>query len=277
MAWQRIIVRHSGRWEKSEYVNGEDQLVHLPFDNLSRDKLVEEIHDFMKTSPTSVSYTLSYLTRSLTGRTLKGLLKTDVDLACLVQEQDELVIYVTEKSIQQTPIVKPSNDDNDDLIGDDSLDNLSYDDDDENYESEVRRNQIAEFCEWIREPGHLDEFVNILQHGGPHNFSYENVAPDVEAPNVEFPHLGHWSIHMAHVDDALAVVQDDPFSTDIDAPAVGKTFLEKKDLVIVVGKWHMQRQVEYSVSRSSKSRLTVICKQNETCPFKLVAAAKGGL
>ncbi|KAH6786878.1 hypothetical protein C2S52_006430 [Perilla frutescens var. hirtella] len=171
MAWQHIVVRHSGRWERSEYVDGEDQLVHLPFDNLSRDKLVEEIQDFIETSPKSVSYT----------------------------------------------------------------------------------------------------------HGGPHNFSFEDVAPDVEAPNVDFPPLGHWSIPVAHVDDALAVVQDDPSPIDIDAIAVGKTFLEKKDLVIAVGKWHMQRQVEYSVFRSSKSRLTVICKENETCPFKLVASSKGGL
>ncbi|KAH6766892.1 hypothetical protein C2S52_017875 [Perilla frutescens var. hirtella] len=142
----------------------------------------------------------------------------NVDLARLVQEQDEPVVYVTEKSIQQTPI-----------------------------------------------------------HGGPHNFSSEDVASDVEAPNVEFPPLGHWSIHVAHIDDALTVVQDDPSQTDIDAIAVGKIFLEKKDLVIAVGKWHMQRQVEYSVSRSSKIRLTVICKQNEICLFKLVASSKGGL
>ncbi|KAH6756374.1 hypothetical protein C2S53_002673 [Perilla frutescens var. hirtella] len=116
-----------------------------------------------------------------------------------------------------------------------------------------------------------------LQHGGSHNFSSEDVAPNVEAPNVEFHPLGHWSIPVAHVDDALAVVHEDPSLTDIYAIAVGKTFLEKKDLVIAVGKWHMQRQVEYTVSRSSKSRLTVICKQNETCPFKLVASSKGGL
>ncbi|KAH6795081.1 hypothetical protein C2S52_005558 [Perilla frutescens var. hirtella] len=167
MSWQRIVVQHSGRWERSEYVDGEDQLVHLPFDNLSRDKLVEEIHDFMETSPTS--------------------------------------------------------------------------------------------------------------HGGPHNFSSEDVGPDVEAPKVEFPPLRQWSILMAHVDDALAVVEDDPCSTDTDALAVRKTFLEKKDLIIAMGKWHMQRQVEYSMSRLSKSRLTVIYKQNETCPFKLVASAKSGL
>ncbi|KAH6762103.1 hypothetical protein C2S52_019536 [Perilla frutescens var. hirtella] len=234
MAWQRIVVRHSGRWERSEYVDGEDQLVHLPFDNLSRDKLIEEIHEFMETSQTSVSYSLSYLTRSLAGRTLKGLLKTDVDLARLVQEQDEPVV-------------------------------------------EVRRKQIAEFCEWIREPGRLDEFVNIIQHGGPQNFTSEDAAPEAEAPNVEIPPLGHWSIPVARVDDALAVVHDDPPQTDSDVIAEGKTFLEKRDLMIAVGKWHMERQVEYSVSRSSKSRLTVICKQNETCPFKLVASSKGGL
>ncbi|KAH6782058.1 hypothetical protein C2S52_001124 [Perilla frutescens var. hirtella] len=119
---------------------------------LSRDKLIDEIHDFMETSPTSVRYTLSYLTMSLT-------LKTDVDLTRLVQKQDEPIVYVTEKSIQQTPIVMSSNDNNDDPIGDNSLDDLSYDDDDQ---SEVHRNQIAEFCEWIREPGRLHEFVNIL-------------------------------------------------------------------------------------------------------------------
>ncbi|KAH6834582.1 Beta-glucosidase [Perilla frutescens var. hirtella] len=162
---------------------------------------------------------ISSFTFHLIWRTLKGLLKTDVDLARLVQEQDESVVYFTEKSIQQTPIVISSNDNNDNPIGDDSLDDLSYDDDDESYERE---------------------------HGGPHNFSSEDVAPDVEAPNVEFPPLEHWSIPVAHIDDALAVVQDDPFLIDIDALAIGKTFLEKKDL-------------------------------NETCPFKLVAAVKDGL
>ncbi|KAH6793917.1 hypothetical protein C2S52_004394 [Perilla frutescens var. hirtella] len=151
------------------------------------------------------------------------------------------------------------------------------DDDDDDYESEVRRKQITEFFEWIREPGHIEEFVNIIKHGGPRNFSSEDVAHDVQAPDVEVPPLGHWLIPVAHVDDALAVVEDDSCSTDTDELAEGRTFLAKKDLMLAVGRWHMQRQVEYSVSRSSKFRLTVIYKQNETCHFKLVASAKSGL
>ncbi|KAH6795076.1 hypothetical protein C2S52_005553 [Perilla frutescens var. hirtella] len=114
----------------------------------------------------------------------------------------------------------------------------------------------------------LDEFVNILQHGGPHNFSSEDVAPDVEAPNVEFPPLGYWYIPVAHVDDALEVVHDDLSPTDIDVIAVGKTFLEKKDLVIAVGKWHMQLA-------SSKGGLWMVTKLEDihTCRLDLTRNA----
>ncbi|KAH6766278.1 hypothetical protein C2S52_017261 [Perilla frutescens var. hirtella] len=158
MAWQRIVVRHNGRLERSEYVDGEDQLVHLPFDNLSCDKLIEEIHEFMETSQTS--------------------------------------------------------------------------------------------------------------HGGPQNFTSEDAAPEAEAPNVEIPPLGHWSIPVARVDDALAVVHDDPPQTDSDVIAEGKTFLEKRDLMIAVGKWHMERQ-----QKSTHSHL----QAKRDLPFKLVASSKGGL
>ncbi|KAH6781772.1 hypothetical protein C2S51_007065 [Perilla frutescens var. frutescens] len=71
MSWQRVVVIHSGRWERLDYLDGEDALVHLLFNQLSYDGLIQEIHDFMETSPTNVTYTLNYLTGA--GPSVEGL------------------------------------------------------------------------------------------------------------------------------------------------------------------------------------------------------------
>ncbi|KAH6797741.1 hypothetical protein C2S52_022295 [Perilla frutescens var. hirtella] len=280
MAWQRVVVQHSGRWERLEYLDGEDQVVHLPFNLLSRDSLIREIHDFMETSLSTTSYTLNYLTRAGDGRKLKGLIKTDVDLIRLVQEQDEPTVYVTQKSIQEIPTtseVPPFVHTHD---SDDEMDESSAEedeDDDDSYESELRRTQISEFCEWIREAGNLDEFVSILEQDGPHNMSSQTVAPDEEGPTIEGLSVTHWMIPVGHTDDDNPIIDDDQDELAGEDLAVGNTFLKKDDVLIVVGNWHMQRQVEYYVSRSTKSRLEFTCKRKDICAFRLYAKEKDGL
>ncbi|KAH6808111.1 hypothetical protein C2S51_029219 [Perilla frutescens var. frutescens] len=238
IAWQRVVVQHSGRWQRLEYLDGEDQVVYLPFNQLSHDSLIQEIHEFMETSPTTTSYTLNYLMRAGDGRKLKGLIKIDVDLIRLVQEQDEHTVYVTQKSIQEIPTtseVPPFVDthDSDHKLDESSTEEDEYDDD--NYESELRRTQIAKFIEWIHELGNLDEFVSILEHGGPRNMSSQTVARDEEGPTVEGMPVTRWMIHMGHTDDDNPIIDDDQDELDGEDLAVGKTFLKKDDVIIVVG------------------------------------------
>lgn len=281
MAYRRVIVQHSGRWERSNYVDGEDQVVHIPVDEFSRDMLLNEIYEFMETSPLNVKYTLHYLIRAEDGRPLKGLLKSNADLARLVQEMIVPIVYVTEKVIQEPPTVDISHEDNEGPVGDDFIDEPSAQNsetEDDDYESELRRNQIVEFCEWIRESDHLDEFVNIIEHGGPRNFSSEQFAANSPDPNVGSSSCpSQWVIPVAHVDGALAVVEDGPPEIDIEALEVGSTFEKKDDLIVAVGKWHMQNQVEYGVSRLSKMRMKFVCKHKDVCSFKIYASAKHGL
>ncbi|KAH6755729.1 hypothetical protein C2S53_009991 [Perilla frutescens var. hirtella] len=112
--------------------------------------------------------------------------------------------------------------------------------------------QHSEFCEWIREPGNLDEFVSILEHGGLHNMSSQTVTPDEESPTVEDLSVTCWMIPVGHTDDDSPIIDDD--QDELDA-------------------W----LVEYYVSRSTKSRLEFICKRKDICGFRLYAKEKGGL
>lgn len=287
-----MVVRHSGRWDKFEYIDGEEQLVYIPREKLSHDTLVEEIHEYMKTSSRDVKYLLNYFTTVSSGRKIKVLLKSDLDFARLVGEQKEHIVYVTKKTILETPMTV-SNGDNEDLIGDAS--DLHYDhedlsikededggkdesedeNEDENYSIELQYRLIAEFCVWIHEPGRKDEFVKTLEHNSHHNLS--DNATNVEVGDVDRPCLGNWLIPVAHIGDASVVVQDYLFLSGMGALDVGSTFLKKDDLSNAVGKWHMEHKVEHSVSRSSKTRLEFIYKHKDQCPFMLRATTVEGM
>ncbi|KAH6812529.1 hypothetical protein C2S51_026291 [Perilla frutescens var. frutescens] len=93
--------------------------------------------------------------------------------------------------------------------------------DDDNYESELQHNQIAEFCELIREPGHLDEFVSILEHGGPYNMSSQHVVLDVKGPTVEGLSVTRWMILVGYNNGDCPIMHSDQDELDNEALVVG--------------------------------------------------------
>ncbi|KAH6764237.1 hypothetical protein C2S52_013151 [Perilla frutescens var. hirtella] len=107
--------------------------------------------------------------------------------------------------------------------------------------------------------------------------SSQTVTPDEEGPTVEGLSVTRWMIPIGHTDDDSPIIDDDQNELDGEDLAVGKTFLKKDDVIITVGNWHMQRQVEYYVSRSTKSQLEFICKRKDICGFRLYAKEKDGL
>ncbi|KAH6797140.1 hypothetical protein C2S52_021694 [Perilla frutescens var. hirtella] len=93
MVRRRIIVRHSGRWERSEYVDGDEQLVTMSSDKLCFSSLVREVHKLLRTDPNRIEYELFYLTSTNTGRRIRASLQDDGDLLDLLHEQTtEMVV-----------------------------------------------------------------------------------------------------------------------------------------------------------------------------------------
>ncbi|KAH6805136.1 hypothetical protein C2S51_029967 [Perilla frutescens var. frutescens] len=54
MVRHRIIVRHGGRWEGAQYVDGVEELIIMSSDDLCFRSLMREIHELLETDPTSV-------------------------------------------------------------------------------------------------------------------------------------------------------------------------------------------------------------------------------
>ncbi|KAH6789148.1 hypothetical protein C2S51_004154 [Perilla frutescens var. frutescens] len=216
MAWRRMIVRHSGHWEKSEYKDGDEQLLYMAEEHLCRDYLLREIHEIMQTDPTTADYLLFYTTSTSDGRRIKVSLKSDSDLTRLLEEQnEELVVYVIEKTTvlnsQRSRVLPHINvsgpsmvvDDNirhQDPIGDNDLshedpighNNLSHEDEtvsmdedededeEDNCPTELFDSLITEFSGWVREPGRVDSLLSSKIDRGVLNFSSDN-AIDADA------------------------------------------------------------------------------------------------
>ncbi|KAH6765953.1 hypothetical protein C2S52_016936 [Perilla frutescens var. hirtella] len=101
MVRRRIIVRHNGRWERSEYVDGDEQLVMMSSDKLCFNSLVREVHKLLRTDLNRIEYELFYLTSTNTGRWIRASLQDDGDLLDLLHKQTtEMVVYVISKQFE---------------------------------------------------------------------------------------------------------------------------------------------------------------------------------
>ncbi|KAH6797088.1 hypothetical protein C2S52_021642 [Perilla frutescens var. hirtella] len=80
MVRRRIIIRHSGRWERAQYVDGVEELIIMSSDDICFRTLMREIHELLKTDPISVEYQLSWMSSTNNGRQIKTRLKDDADL-----------------------------------------------------------------------------------------------------------------------------------------------------------------------------------------------------
>lgn len=276
-----MVVRYGGRWDKCEYMDGDEQLIYIPLLQLSLDNLIGELRDIVQQSyPLNTEYLLIYLTKAGDGRKIKVSLKTDRDLARLIGDEEEPIVYVTEKlkpivSVTEKP--KPGSSTNmthkDDENSGEQDEEMSQDDEEEIKESDRRKCLIAEFSAWIREPGRINEFMRIVDHGGHYLSSGSSRLPQgdngIQASNVD-----NWLIPVAHFDDATAVVRDGPLTTA--ALAVGAAFLKKDDLEVAVGRWHMEHEGEYCVRRSCTKRLHIVCK-HDGCRFQIRAISRANM
>ncbi|KAH6837263.1 hypothetical protein C2S53_003050 [Perilla frutescens var. hirtella] len=101
MVRHRIIVGHSGRWERSEDVDGDEQLVTMSSDKLCFNSLVREVHKLLWTDPNMIEIELFYLTSTNTGRRIRASLQDDGDLLDLLHEQTtEMVVYVISRQLE---------------------------------------------------------------------------------------------------------------------------------------------------------------------------------
>ncbi|KAH6807930.1 hypothetical protein C2S51_029038 [Perilla frutescens var. frutescens] len=80
MVRRRIIIRHSGRWERAQYVDGVEELIIMSSDDICFRTLMREIHELLETDPISVDYQLSWMSSTNNGRQIKTRLKDDADL-----------------------------------------------------------------------------------------------------------------------------------------------------------------------------------------------------
>ncbi|KAH6770113.1 hypothetical protein C2S52_014916, partial [Perilla frutescens var. hirtella] len=95
MVRRRIIVRHSGRWVRSEYVDGDEQLLVMSSDNLCFSALEKEVHKLLCTEPSTVELEFSYLTSTNTRRMIRASLRDDGDLLDLMHEQTAEMVVST--------------------------------------------------------------------------------------------------------------------------------------------------------------------------------------
>ncbi|KAH6781863.1 hypothetical protein C2S51_007156 [Perilla frutescens var. frutescens] len=108
MVRRRITVRHSRRWERSECVDDDEQLVVMSSDKLCFSSLVREVHKLLQTDPSKVEYQLFYVTSTNTDRQIRASLQDDGDLLDLLHEQTaEIVVYVISRHLSSSG-VRPS-------------------------------------------------------------------------------------------------------------------------------------------------------------------------
>ncbi|KAH6807547.1 hypothetical protein C2S51_028655 [Perilla frutescens var. frutescens] len=106
MVRHRIIVRHSGRWDRAQYVDGVEELIIMSSDDLCFRSLIREIHELLETDPTCVEYQLSWMSSTNSGRQIKTRLKDDAGLLDLLHEQSqEMVVYVVQRGCSSSRVI----------------------------------------------------------------------------------------------------------------------------------------------------------------------------
>ncbi|KAL6506680.1 hypothetical protein OROHE_022512 [Orobanche hederae] len=104
MSWQRVLIHHSGHWERSEYVDGDSFFVFIDTSKVSRANLVGLIREGLS-GPNDSDYKLWYLTHMANGNKIKVLLRGDIEiLRLLVEYKEDPEVYV-ENGSSSTPEV----------------------------------------------------------------------------------------------------------------------------------------------------------------------------
>ena len=105
MSFQEVVIRHSGQWDRAEYVGGDEVVVYMSKEELFHSNLMREVHEQLDEDGRS-TYMLFYTSTTDEGRKIKVALKADSDLNRLISEQKQYpVVYVIEKGKQSAATV----------------------------------------------------------------------------------------------------------------------------------------------------------------------------
>ncbi|KAH6776476.1 hypothetical protein C2S52_014037 [Perilla frutescens var. hirtella] len=289
MVRRRIIVHHSGRWERSEYVDGDEQLVTMSSDKLCFSSLVREVHKLLRTDPNMIEYELFYLTSTNTGRRIRASLQDDGDLLDLLHEQTtELVVYVISRQLEGSRVGPSMRDDyvlyfshaethgptaeeggegEEEAEGEEEGEEEEQEQEEVNDRTRLVESLLTEFSGWLRSSADRTDRLLCLTGVVPPSTTGVPFRSDGPSSN--------WVVPLADWDIAGPLSWDEGQAPDLDSLHQGAIFQTKEDLALAVGIYHMQNRVEYAVYRSNRSRLGYVCKHGGDCPFKCFAVADG--
>ncbi|KAH6792838.1 hypothetical protein C2S52_003315 [Perilla frutescens var. hirtella] len=294
MVRRRIIVRHSSRWERAQYVDGVEELIIMSSDDICFRTLMREIHELLETDPISVEYQLSWMSSTNSGRQIKTRLKDDADLLDLLHEQSqEMIVYVVQRGRSSSRVIPDTVPEYREPVREEVHDDTQqyeatehdFDDDafphgggeeeeipttdeeaEENVRTDLLESVFTEFTGWIRSTGGTGRLIGMIGGASSSNTRAEDVSKRGGR---------NWLVPLANIDVAGPLSWDEPSAANTDELQKGAIFRTKDDLALAVGLYHMQNRVEYAVYQSNKTRLVYMCKYGRECPFKLCAVVDG--
>ncbi|KAH6800818.1 hypothetical protein C2S52_001282 [Perilla frutescens var. hirtella] len=289
MVRRRIIVRHSGRWERSEYVDGDEQLVTMSSDKLCFSSLVRDVHKLLRTNQNRIEYELFYLISTNTGRRIRASLQDDGDLLDLLHEQTtEMVVYVISRQLKGSgagpsmrddyvpyfshaethgPTAEEEGEGEEEAEGEEEGEEEQQEQEEVNDRTRLVESLLTEFSGWLRSSADRTDRLMCLTGVIPPSTTGVPFRSDGPSSN--------WVVPLADWDIAGPLSWDEGPAPDSDTLHQGAIFRTKDDLALAVGIYHMQNRVEYAVYRSNRSRLGYVYKNGGDCPFKCFAVADG--
>ncbi|KAH6784186.1 hypothetical protein C2S52_009145 [Perilla frutescens var. hirtella] len=239
MVRHRIIVRHSGRWERAQYVDGVEEQIIMSSDGFCFRSLIREIHELLETNPTSVKYQLSWMSSTNSGRQIKTRLKDDADLLDLLHEQSsEMVVYVVQRGCSSSRVIPDTMPEDRDPVRDEQ--NVDDDagphegeeeeevdeeeempstdeDEEENDISTLLESLYTEFCGWIRSTGGRGRLMGMM--GG-------EASSNTRSEDVPERALSNWVVPLANLDIAGPLDWGEPSAAHTDTLYKGAIFPE---------------------------------------------------
>ncbi|KAH6804330.1 hypothetical protein C2S51_032577 [Perilla frutescens var. frutescens] len=244
MVRRRIIVRHSGRWERSEYVDGDEQLVTMSSDKLCFSSLVREVHMLLRTDPNRIEYELFYLASTNTGRRIRASLQDDGDFLDLLHEQTtEMVVYVISRQLEGSGAGPSLRDDYIPYFSHAEPHGPTAEEEGEGEEQEQEEvndrtrlveSLLTEFSGWLRSSADRTDRLLCLT----------GVVPP-STTGVPFRSNGpssNWVVPLADWDITGPLSWDEGPAPESDTLHQGAIFQTKDDLALAVGIYHMQNR-----------------------------------
>ncbi|KAH6830188.1 hypothetical protein C2S53_015571 [Perilla frutescens var. hirtella] len=203
MVRRRIIVRHSGRWERAQYVDGVEELIIMSSDDICFRTLMRKIHELLETDPISVEYQLSWMSSTNSGRQIKTRLKDDANLLDLLHEQSqEMIVYVVQRGRSSSRVIP-------DIVPEHREPDREevHEEAEENVRTDLLESVFTEFTGWIRSTGGTGRLIGMTGGASSSNTRAEDVSERGGS---------NWLVPLANIDVAGPLSWDEPSAANTD-------------------------------------------------------------